>query len=47
MNEFVEKNKSLKVNLGNRTLTIKAWSSGHTDNDLSALKDYKFTKKVR
>ncbi len=34
-NKFVKKNETLKINLGDRNLTIKAWSSGHTDNDVS------------
>ena len=33
--KFVKKNETLKINLGDRNLIIKAWSSGHTDNDLS------------
>ena len=34
-NKFVKKNETLKINLGDRNLIIRAWSSGHTDNDLS------------
>ena len=34
-NVEVKINKILKVDLGNRIIEIKAWKSGHTDNDLS------------
>ena len=33
--KFVNLNKNLSVDLGNRIVEIKAWPSGHTDNDLS------------
>ena len=33
--KFVDVNKNLTVDLGNRIVEIKAWPSGHTDNDLS------------
>ena len=33
--KFVNVNKNLTVDLGNRIVEIKAWPSGHTDNDLS------------
>ena len=34
-NKLIKKNDLLKINLGGKHLIIKAWSSGHTDNDLS------------
>jgi len=34
-NVIVKTNKILKVDLGNRIIEIRAWESGHTDNDLS------------
>ena len=33
--KFVNINKNLTIDLGNRIVEIKAWPSGHTDNDLS------------
>jgi len=35
--KFVDVNKNLNVDLGNRIIEIQAWSSGHTDNDLSII----------
>ncbi len=32
---IIKTNKVLRINLGNRIIEIKAWESGHTDNDLS------------
>tara|TARA_E500000178_G_scaffold221835_1_gene218822 strand:- start:430 stop:1356 length:927 start_codon:yes stop_codon:yes gene_type:complete len=32
---IVKKNQSIEINLGERKVSIQAWSSGHTDNDLS------------
>ena len=34
-NLTIKKNSSLEINLGNRKINIRAWDSGHTDNDLS------------
>ncbi len=31
----IQKNQRLKIDIGNRIIEIKAWKSGHTDNDLS------------
>ena len=33
--KFVNVDKNLTIDLGNRIVEIKAWQSGHTDNDLS------------
>ena len=33
--KFVNVEKNLTIDLGNRIVEIKAWQSGHTDNDLS------------
>ena len=40
--KFVNVDKNLTIDLGNRVVEIKAWPSGHTDNDLSI-----FDKKTR
>ena len=40
--KFVNVEKNLTIDLGNRVVEIKAWPSGHTDNDLSI-----FDKKTR
>ena len=40
--KIVNVDKSLNIDLGNRIIEIKAWPSGHTDNDLSI-----FDKKTR
>ena len=40
--KFVNVEKNLTIDLGNRIVEIKAWPSGHTDNDLSI-----FDKKTR
>ena len=40
--KFVNVDKNLTIDLGNRIVEIKAWPSGHTDNDLSI-----FDKKTR
>ena len=34
-NQTIKLNETLTINLGDRELLIKAWPSGHTDNDLS------------
>ena len=34
-NQIVEIGKIKTINIGNREIEIKAWKSGHTDNDLS------------
>ena len=34
-NLIVKTNETIKIDLGNRIVEIKAWKSGHTDNDLS------------
>ena len=40
--KFVNVDENLTIDLGNRIVEIKAWQSGHTDNDLSI-----FDKKTR
>ena len=35
--KFVDVNKNLSIDLGNRIIEIQAWPSGHTDNDLSII----------
>ena len=35
--KFVDVNKNLSIDLGNRIIEIQAWQSGHTDNDLSII----------
>ncbi|MFL2679632.1 MAG: quinoprotein relay system zinc metallohydrolase 2 [Alphaproteobacteria bacterium] len=34
-NQSIKVNETLSINIGDRELLIKAWPSGHTDNDLS------------
>jgi len=36
-NTFVKINNILEIDLGNRIVEIKAWQSGHTDNDLTVI----------